>query len=147
MQKAGDGALRLIGFGSLLLILREMLNDNIKILRKYNALDIDQLAFALRIGEEDYSTFETGAAVPEKRALEKIARVYNITMDQLFFGLNRFGKPLCQAESADEYFKNLMRGNYMSTLSKEEQNIIIAFRMCENKNEAYETIRSVLSDK
>lgn len=124
---------------------KAMLNENIKLLREYNALDIDQLAFALKIGEEDYFTFENGAVVPQTRELERIAKVYNITMDQLFFGLNRFGKPLCQSESADEYYKNLTQNSFLSKLSKREQNIIIAYRLCENKNEAYDKIHSVLS--
>lgn len=122
-----------------------MVNENIKLLRKYNALDAYQLAFALRIDEEDYFTLEDSSVIPEARELEKIARIYNITMDQLFFGMDRFGKPLCQSEtSADEFFRALSEGNYLSSLSKKEQNMIIAYRLCDNKAEAYDKIRTIL---
>ncbi len=123
-----------------------MVNENIKLLRKYNALDAYQLAFALRIGEEDYFTFEADGTMPEARELEKIAKIYNITMDQLFFGMDRFGKPLCQPEiSAEEFFRELSKDSFLSTLSKREQNLIIAYRLCGNKTEAYDKIRTILN--
>lgn len=122
-----------------------MLNKNIALLRKYNELSIKQVADALNIDADKYAAYESDEALPDSDIIESLAKLYNVTIDQLFFGMDRFGKPFSSPENEN---KNDTCGHegfeYLSELTAEEKRLIIALRLSENNHSAAERLTNQL---
>lgn len=122
-----------------------MLNKNIALLRKYNELSIQQVADALNISAEKYAAYESGEALPNSDDIENLAKLYNVTIDQLFFGMDRFGKPFNAPSEENENETDKREGfEYLSELTAEEKRLIIALRLCENNHSAAERLTNQL---
>lgn len=123
----------------------KMLNKNISLLRKYNELSIQQVADALGIGAEQYAAYESGEALPDSEVIENLAKLYNVTIDQLFFGMDRFGKPFNAPAGKNESESGVNEGfEYLSELTAEEKRLIIALRLSENNHSAAERLTNQL---
>jgi len=123
----------------------KMLKDNLELLRKYNELSVQQVADALNISADKYARYESGEALPNSDDIENFAKLYNVTIDQLFFGMDRFGKPFKQAFGADEDKTNPERNcAYLSELTADEKRLIIALRLSENNHSDAERLTQIL---
>lgn len=122
-----------------------MLNKNISLLRKYNNLSVQQVSDALKISAEKYTAYESGDALPNSNDIENLAKLYNVTLDQLFFGMDSFGKPFNAPSTANEAKTEANEGfEYLSELTAEEKRLIIALRLSENNHGTAEMLTEQL---
>ena len=80
-----------------------MLCNRIKQFREYNQLEPEMLAQLLGISLELYNAYEEGQEKPTIDVIDKLARVYKVTVDE-FYGFT----PRLQIydESQDRFFEN-----------------------------------------
>ena len=60
-----------------------MFQENLISLRKLNGLSQEELAEKVGISRQTLSKYETGEAVPDIDILDKIARIFNVTIDSI----------------------------------------------------------------
>lgn len=69
---------------------KQELKERLKTLRKQNHLTQKQIAQHLNITSSGYSNYEQGISTPDISTLEKIAKIYDITMDELLYDKKNF---------------------------------------------------------
>ena len=82
-----------------------MLNENIKALRKTKGLTQDELAIRLNVVRQTVSKWEKGLSVPDAEMLQRIAKVFEVSVSQLL------GSTISQNENVDIIAEQLSRIN------------------------------------
>lgn len=104
-----------------------MLCNRIKQFREYNQLEPEMLAQLLGISLELYNAYEEGQEKPTIDIIDKLARVYKVTVDE-FYGFT----PRLQIydESQDRFFENDVEEKTLklSDLSWDEVKLILHYR-------------------
>jgi len=143
-----------------------MINYNLKRLRLYCGLTQKQIADQLNIDRSTYTYYETGKTVPDVETLKKLSRLYYITLDTLVdskIDLTKVKLTLGDAEKPQDEKSNLVADlvkNHIALgkgrlnlggaeapekektrllfddLTIEEQNVIMLFRLCKDKEKA-----------
>ena len=60
-----------------------MLADNLSVLRKKNKLSQEELADKLCLSRQTISKYETGETIPDILVCQKIAEIFNVSLDDL----------------------------------------------------------------
>ncbi len=110
--------------------------------REYNGLAVEQIAEVLGVESDIYRDYENNVTVPDIGTVEKLAALYKVTVDE-FYGYtprlklhsNDYDKPLYD-DMVDESILNL------STLSWDEQFLVLKYRQLENKEEFFNIINN-----
>ena len=115
-----------------------MLGDRLKSLRKNAKLTQEQIAGMLGIDRSTYAYYETNKTSPSIPYLIIISKLYCLTVDELLgltdkpLRLNDNDAPFTAADIGNTVTKELLN---LSNLSKTEQQIILKFRLMEDKTE------------
>jgi len=143
-----------------------MINYNLKRLRTYCKLTQKQIADLLNIDRSTYTYYETGKTVPDVETLKKLSRLYYITLDNLVnnnIDLSKVKLTFGESEAPKDEKSNLIAelvknhielgkgrlnlgggepdgkdksGLLFDDLTIQEQNVIILFRLCKDKEKA-----------
>ncbi len=115
-----------------------MLYNRIIQFREYNKIPIETIAKALNISVEEYLKYESGTITPDITTITSLAKIYKVTVNE-FYGhtprLTLHDDPATpQAElNSDEEFK-------FAELSIDEKELILKYRLSENKEEIFDFI-------
>lgn len=114
--------------------------ERLKTLRKSCNLTQQKMATALGIERSTYTYYETGKTFPDIVTLTRIARIFNISADNLL-GIT----PVTAAFHDDLLFDD--SGERFSRLSADEQLLLLQFRAMtdEERQQLFETIHNQLN--
>ncbi len=111
-----------------------MINVNLKMLRNACGLTQQRIADMLNIDRSTYSYYETGKTKPDVETLIKISRIYYVTLDALVNNHFELGKARIHTEQLSK--PEHVPPQLFSDLDREEQNVVLLFRMCKDRDTA-----------
>ena len=124
-----------------------MLATHLRLLREKNGLTQKQVAEMLNIDRSTYAYYESGKTRPDILTIAKLARLYRISTDFLL----DVRIPSLQMELHDERVDyqscQTARAQYLSALSREEQNLILYYRQLENKADAFMRLQTLYEEE
>lgn len=118
----------------------ELLNDRIVHFRTYNKIEPETLAKTLNIPTEEYLKYEDGSVMPDIATITELAKIYKVTIPEFYGSTPRL---ILQASDDENLFKEndaeleLLK---FSELSIDEKEMILTYRMSENKEQIYKMI-------
>ena len=110
-----------------------MLSEQLKIIRKANKFTQQGLADAIGIERSTYASYETGRNKPDVNLLSKIAKVFNVSSD---FILEIDTTVPLNVEDISVQYKKKSGNKLVSTLSKEEKNVLAKYRLLSDNKKA-----------
>lgn len=110
-----------------------MLSEQLKIIRKANKFTQQGLADAIGIERSTYASYETGRNKPDAVLLSKIAKVFNVSSD---FILEIDTTVPLNVEDISVQYKKKSGNKLVSTLSKEEKNVLAKYRLLSDDKKA-----------
>lgn len=124
-----------------------MLATHLRLLREKNGLTQKQVAEMLNIDRSTYAYYESGKTRPDILTIAKLARLYRISTDFLL----DVRIPSLQMELHDERVDyqsfQTARAQYLSDLSRDEQNLILYYRQLENKSDAFMRLQTLYEEE
>ena len=124
-----------------------MLATHLRLLREKNGLTQKQVAEMLNIDRSTYAYYESGKTRPDILTIAKLARLYRISTDFLL----DVRIPSLQTELHDERVDyqsfQTARAQYLSDLSRDEQNLILYYRQLENKSDAFMRLQTLYEEE
>lgn len=117
------------------------LNDKLKFLRKQLNLTQQQVADALGIERSAYTYYEKGTTKPKIKTLSLLARMYNISVDELL-DLDVQQGDMMRVKSNNPVVDNWTSSDKFNELSDYEQSVLIRLRLLsgEDKKEVIDYI-------
>ena len=103
-----------------------MLSEQLKIIRKANKFTQQGLADAIGIERSTYASYETGRNKPDVVLLSRIAKVFDVSSD---FILEIDTTVPLNVEDISVQYKKKSSNKLVSTLSKEEKNVLAKYRL------------------
>lgn len=110
-----------------------MLSEQLKIIRKANKFTQQGLADAIGIERSTYASYETGRNKPDAVLLSKIAKVFDVSSD---FILEIDTTVPLNVEDIPVKYKKKSGNKLVSTLSKEEKNVLAKYRLLSDNKKA-----------
>lgn len=110
-----------------------MLSEQLKIIRKANKFTQQGLADAIGIERSTYASYETGRNKPDAVLLSKIAKVFDVSSD---FILEIDTTVPLNVEDISVQYKKKSGNKLVSTLSKEEKNVLAKYRLLSDNKKA-----------
>ena len=110
-----------------------MLSEQLKIIRKANKFTQQGLADAIGIERSTYASYETGRNKPDVNLLSKIAKVFDVSSD---FILEIDTTVPLNVEDISVQYKKRSGNELVSTLSKEEKNVLAKYRLLSDNKKA-----------
>lgn len=110
-----------------------MLSEQLKIIRKANKFTQQGLADAIGIERSTYASYETGRNKPDAVLLSKIAKVFDVSSD---FILEIDTTVPLNVEDIPVQYKKKSGNKLVSTLSKEEKNVLAKYRLLSDNKKA-----------
>ena len=110
-----------------------MLSEQLKIMRKANKFTQQGLADAIGIERSTYASYETGRNKPDAVLLSKIAKVFDVSSD---FILEIDTTVPLNVEDISVQYKKKSGNKLVSTLSKEEKNVLAKYRLLSDNKKA-----------
>jgi len=103
-----------------------MLGNTIKRLRENSGFTQQQIADALAIDRSTYAYYELNKTSPSITTLRKLVKLFNVNYDILLDGEDR---PAKFADNRYNYQGTSIMSEHIYTLSKQEQELLIYFRL------------------
>ncbi|MDY4910044.1 MAG: helix-turn-helix domain-containing protein [Candidatus Fimenecus sp.] len=110
-----------------------MLSEQLKIIRKANKFTQQGLADAIGIERSTYASYETGRNKPDVNLLSRIAKVFDVSSD---FILEIDTTVPLNVEDISVQYKKKSGNKLVSTLSKEEKNVLAKYRLLSDNKKA-----------
>ena len=110
-----------------------MLSEQLKIIRKANKFTQQGLADAIGIERSTYASYETGRNKPDVKLLSRIAKVFDVSSD---FILEIDTTVPLNVEDISVQYKKKSGNKLVSTLSKEEKNVLAKYRLLSDNKKA-----------
>ena len=110
-----------------------MLSEQLKIIRKDNKFTQQGLADAIGIERSTYASYETGRNKPDVNLLSRIAKVFDVSSD---FILEIDTTVPLNLEDISVQYKKKSGNKLVSTLSKEEKNVLAKYRLLSDNKKA-----------
>ncbi len=110
-----------------------MLSEQLKISRKANKFTQQGLADAIGIERSTYASYETGRNKPDVVLLSRIAKVFDVSSD---FILEIDTTVPLNVEDISVQYKKKSGNKLVSTLSKEEKNVLAKYRLLSDNKKA-----------
>jgi transcriptional regulator with XRE-family HTH domain len=116
-----------------------MLSDRILHFRLYNEIEPQAIANALKISTDEYLKYEAGEAIPDIMIITDLAKIYKVTVPE-FYGNNP--RLSVQTETPhDVVIDDDDKVLKFSELSFDEKELIMAYRLTENKEDFLKLIK------
>ena len=110
-----------------------MLSEQLKIIRKANKFTQQGLEDAIGIERSTYASYETGRNKPDVNLLSRIAKVFDVSSD---FILEIDTTVPLNVEDISVQYKKKSGNKLVSTLSKEEKNVLAKYRLLSDNKKA-----------
>lgn len=121
-----------------------MINKILTEYRKANKLTQQQIAEVLDIKRSTYAYYENGKHLPSIGILSKLSRIYNISIDCLLGNADIHGDLL---EDESEFYNkdttDKAEEQYLSSISKTEQEVLLLFRLIRDKDAAMDALKKL----
>lgn len=104
-----------------------MIMTQLKIFRTQNNLTQQQIADVLGITRSAYNKYEKGFRTPNIDTIKKLSGFYKVSVSELV----DLTTPECVCDDSD--FDGFGTAKYLSQLSKEELDLIVNFRIADDK--------------
>lgn len=111
---------------------KNKLTDNLKRLRKDYSLTQDEVADIISKDRSSVAKYESGKALPPIDILKQLAKLYRVSVDELC-GISSSKQTVTLRSEPDAVPK---RGPQYAKLSKQEQLIVLKFRMMNEKEKS-----------
>lgn len=111
---------------------KNKLTDNLKRLRKDYSLTQDEVADIISKDRSSVAKYESGKALPPIDILKQLAKLYRVSVDELC-GISSSKQTITLHSEPDAVPK---RGLQYAKLSKQEQLIVLKFRMMNEKEKS-----------
>lgn len=120
-----------------------MLATHLRLLREKNGLTQKQVAEMLNIDRSTYAYYESGKTRPDILTIAKLARLYRISTDFLLDVRIPSFQTALHDERMEYQTASTVCGQYLSDLSRDEQDLILYYRQLENKEDAMACLQSL----
>lgn len=122
-----------------------MINEKLREYRKANRLTQQQIADVLNIERSTYTYYENGRHRPSVIILKKLSMIYDVPIDCLVEN-NIFNNQ--ELEDGTNLYNRDMdnesnQKKYLSEISKEEQELIMLYRMINDKGAVFEALKGL----
>lgn len=124
-----------------------MLATHLRLLREKNGLTQKQVAEMLNIDRSTYAYYESGKTRPDILTIAKLARLYRISTDFLLDVRIPSYQMALQDERMEYQSASMICGQYLSDLSRDEQDMILFYRQLENKEKAMACLRALFDQE
>ena len=107
------------------------LAESLKRIRKKYKMTQEDIALFLGVSRSGYTYYETGKTTPSVEVLKKLATIYDTTIDEIV------GMPSKTTTAVRNVSEENVAGKGVDPLmymKKEEQNLIMAFRLASKEN-------------
>lgn len=123
-----------------------MLNEQLKRIRKANRLTQLQLAEVIGIERSTYASYETGRNRPDVALLEKIAKVFGVTVD-FIINIDTVGD-FDFTQEREKYAK-ATKETLFCDLNAQERQLIAMYRLCDGaeKQKTFDEIKDKVNSK
>lgn len=119
-----------------------MLHEVLKMLRLNSRMTQKQVAEMLNVDRSTYTYYETGKIKPNVDTLVKLCNIFSVSMDMLT-EIN--GKNLAiLKKNLEERLSSGENSQVVESLNLQEQQILLLFKLCKNKEEAIETLKELV---
>ncbi|HZK39152.1 MAG TPA: helix-turn-helix transcriptional regulator [Clostridia bacterium] len=118
-----------------------MLHQMLKMLRLNNRMTQKQVANLLNVDRSTYTYYETGKIKPSIDTLVKLCCIFDVSMDVLT--QSECGNLDVIKENVEEYLSTGENSQTFASLNRQEQHILLLFRLCRNKEEAIEKLKEL----
>ena len=116
-----------------------LLSRVLKNLRENCGFTQQQVANILNIDRSTYSYYETGKTVPDINTVIKLSKIFNVSYTEMFeYEEKKYSPKFSDISSVDKdiILKYGRKGNYqIYDLSKDEQEIIMGYRLLSKENQ------------
>lgn len=120
------------------------MNEMYRLYRLYCQFSVEDVARVTKIRKNRLTEIETGKAEPTEVELEKLAALYNISLDRMKLGFNdNFTTIIKQPADASFYNSDSERDFVImsiTSLTEDEKNLIMMYRTSDNKDKKYKQI-------
>ncbi|MDR1629676.1 MAG: helix-turn-helix domain-containing protein [Oscillospiraceae bacterium] len=125
-----------------------MIKKKLKDYRKANKLTQQQVADALNIERSTYAYYENGKHLPNVGILSKLSRIYDVPIDCIL-GNAKIHDNVLEDESHfyEETKQNKADDDFLSSISKIEQDILILFRVIRDKDAAINALKKISQEE
>ncbi len=117
-----------------------LLKNRIVHFRTYNKIEPETIAKILNISTEEYLKFEDGSVMPDIEIITELAKIYKVTVAEFYGNTPR----LVLHDFEDENLLSERNAELellkFSELSIDEKEMILTYRMSENKEQIYKMI-------
>lgn len=124
-----------------------MLATHLRLLREKNGLTQKQVAEMLNIDRSTYAYYESGKTRPDILTIAKLARLYRISTDFLLDVRIPALHMALHDEHVEYQSKATLRGQYLSDLARDEQDLILCYRQLENKQAALASLHALFNQE
>ena len=123
-----------------------MLGNRLRAIRKEHGLTQQNIADVLGVDRTTYTVYEGGAITPSTATLVKLSQIYNVTVGYLI-GIEENNPELRKVP--DEKPGNVLSGDPISLLKKEEKELLAYFRVLseEEKQKLMKKIKVLAQSK
>jgi len=123
-----------------------MIHERLREYRRANRLTQQQLANALGIDRSTYAYYETGRSSPSVLMLKRIADMFRVSLESLV-GESGGNEVYTFSDGVSIYhagaYEEDAEKKYLSQISKEEQDLILLYRLIKDKEAAIELLRQL----
>lgn len=122
------------------------LADSLKRIRRKYKMTQEDIALFLGVSRSGYTYYETGKTTPSIETLKKLAAIYDTTIDEIV-GVPEKKKTM--AKNVSEQAVSDRGVDPLMYMKKEEQNLIMAFRLAsrENKDKILQNAFALANDE
>lgn len=110
-----------------------MLNEQMRLIRKFNGFTQQQIADTLKIDRSTYASYEIGRNRPDIAVLQNFARIFNVSVDYILHLDENTVYRL--RDETNDYEKEMLKYSLLSKLTPDEKALIAAYRLCDPKTQ------------
>lgn len=120
-----------------------MFSEKLRSLREMHGLSQQQVADALQVHRSTYSYYELGTSQPSFSTLIKLSRIFKVEPNFLL-DFNEEEDNVLHCEESYYISKKKDTPKYVCDLSSDEQKIILAYRLIDDKTSVASALQDIL---
>lgn len=120
------------------------MNEMYRLYRLYCQFSVEDVARVTKIRKNRLTEIETGKAEPTEVELEKLAALYNISLDRMKLGFNDNFTTIIKQPADYSFYNSDSERDFVimsiTSLTEDEKNLIMMYRTSDNKDKKYKQI-------
>lgn len=123
-----------------------MFSERLRSLRDMHGLSQQQVADALQVHRSTYSYYELGTSQPPFVTLIKLAKIFKVEPNFLL-GFELEEDNVLRSNEPYYISKKMDSPRYVCDLTSDEQKIILAYRLIQNKEKVANALQSIIIEE